>query len=134
MPGQHYRLDVKEQHLIERISASFTFPAPAGVSLTPGSGTWSSLSDRNAKENFTTANGWEILERAAALPLASWNYKAQGAGVRHLGPTAQDSHAAFGLGEGDRTITTINADAWPGGDSGLESKAGGAVKGEGRAH
>jgi len=82
----------------------------AGVTLAPGSGTWSSLSDRNAKENFTAANAREILDKVAALPLASWNYKAQGAGVRHLGPMAQDFHASFGLGESERTITTVDAD------------------------
>jgi len=56
------------------------------------------------------ANGREILEKVAVLPLASWNYKAQGSDVRHLGPIAQDFHAAFGLGESDRTITTVDAD------------------------
>jgi hypothetical protein len=81
----------------------------AGVTLAPGSGSWSSLSDRNAKENFATANTREILDKVAALPLASWNYKAQGKSVRHLGPTAQDFHAAFGLGESDRTIATVDA-------------------------
>jgi hypothetical protein len=68
------------------------------------------LSDRNAKENFTAANSREILDKVAALPMATWNYKAQGAGVRHLGPLAQDFHAAFGLGESDRTITSVDAD------------------------
>jgi hypothetical protein len=82
----------------------------AGVTLPPGSGAWSSLSDRNAKENFTTTNPREILGKVAALPMASWNYKAQGAAVRHLGPMAQDFHAAFGLGESDRTITSVDAD------------------------
>ena len=42
--------------------------------------------------------------------MASWNYKAQGKSVRHLGPMAQDFHAAFELGEGERTITTVDAD------------------------
>jgi len=68
------------------------------------------LSDRNANENFTAANGREILNKVPALPLASWNYKAQDKSVRHLGPMAQDFHAAFGLGESDRTITTVDAD------------------------
>jgi hypothetical protein len=82
----------------------------AGAELAPGSGTWSSLSDRNAKENFAAANAREILEKVVALPMASWNYKAQGKDIRHLGPMAQDFHAAFGLGESDRTITTVDAD------------------------
>jgi hypothetical protein len=84
--------------------------APAGVELAPGSGSWASLSDRNTKENFTAANAREILDKVAALPLASWNYKAQDKSVRHLGPLAQDFRAAFGLGESDRTITTVDAD------------------------
>ena len=42
--------------------------------------------------------------------MASWNYKAQGRDIRHFGPMAQDFHAAFGLGESDRTITTVDAD------------------------
>ena len=84
--------------------------AAAGVSLAPGSGAWSSLSDRNAKENFTPANAREVLDKVAALPMTSWNYKTQEKSVRHLGPMAQDFHAAFGLGENDRTITTVDAD------------------------
>jgi hypothetical protein len=82
----------------------------AGVTLAAGSGTWSSLSDRNAKENFAPTDAREILDKVAGLPLASWNYKAQGAGVRHLGPTAQDFRAAFHLGESERTIATVDAD------------------------
>jgi hypothetical protein len=89
---------------------SMTGTALSGVTLAPGSGSWSSLSDRRAKENFATADAREILDKVAALPLASWNYKAQGEGVRHLGPTAQDFHAAFGLGESERTIATVDAD------------------------
>ena len=84
--------------------------ATTGAELAPGSGTWSSLSDRNAKENFAAANPREILDKVAALPMASWNYKAQDKSVRHLGPMAQDFHAAFGLGENERAITTVDAD------------------------
>jgi hypothetical protein len=82
----------------------------ASVTLASGSGTWSSLSDRHAKENFTPTNAREVLDKVAALPMTSWNYKAQEKSVRHLGPMAQDFHAAFGLGENDRTITTVDAD------------------------
>jgi hypothetical protein len=82
----------------------------AGVTLAPGSGTWSSLSDRNAKENFAAADGRAILDKLAALPLATWNYRSQDRSIRHLGPMAQDFHAAFGVGENERTITTVDAD------------------------
>jgi hypothetical protein len=87
-----------------------TGTAASGVSLAPGSGTWSSLSDRNAKENFIPTDARAVLEKVAALPMTTWNYKTQGDGVRHIGPMAQDFHAAFGLGENDRTITTVDAD------------------------
>jgi hypothetical protein len=82
----------------------------AGVSLAPGDGAWATLSDRNAKENFSKTDSQEILDKVAALPLATWNYKAQDKSIRHLGPTAQDFCAAFGLGASDTTITTVDAD------------------------
>src|SRR5206468_1978185 len=80
----------------------------AGVKLAPGSGSWSSLSDRNLKANFAVVDGRDVLQRLAVLPVSTWNYQAQGAGVRHMGPTAQDFRAAFGLGEDDTTISTVD--------------------------
>jgi glutamate-1-semialdehyde aminotransferase len=50
-----------------------------------------------------------ILEALASLPVSTWSYKAE-PGVRHLGPTAQDFYAAFGLGQDDRHISTIDAE------------------------
>ena len=44
------------------------------------------------------------------MPIREWNYKAQDAAIRHVGPTAQDFHAAFGLGEDPLRISTIDAD------------------------
>jgi hypothetical protein len=44
------------------------------------------------------------------MPIREWNYKAQDAAIRHVGPTAQDFHAAFGLGEDPKRISTIDAD------------------------
>ncbi len=82
----------------------------AGVVLPPGSGAWSALSDRNSKENFTPIDGRAVLERLAAIPLSTWNYKSQEASVRHMGPMAQDFHAAFGVGEDEHRISTVDAD------------------------
>ena len=84
--------------------------ASVGASLAPGDGSWTSMSDRNAKENFTPVDPQSVLAKVAALPLATWNYKAQPAAIRHLGPTAQDFKAAFGLGATDRGITGVDAD------------------------
>lgn len=81
-----------------------------GVILNPGSGSWTSLSDRNAKENFTTINGREVLAKVSTMPVMTWNYRAQHKTIRHIGPTAQDFKEAFGLGESDTGITTVDAD------------------------
>ncbi len=79
-----------------------------GVQLAAGGGAWSSLSDRDAKENFADVDPKDVLERVAEMPVSTWNYKAQGRGTRHIGPMAQDFFAAFGVGEDDRHITTVD--------------------------
>jgi hypothetical protein len=80
----------------------------SGVELAPGAGSWSTLSDRNAKTAVAAVDDGRILAKLAALPVSEWSYSAQGAGVRHLGPMAQDFHAAFGLGEDNRHISTVD--------------------------
>ena len=82
----------------------------AGVQLAPGSGTWSSLSDRAAKDHVTVVDGRDVLKRLASVPIATWNYRTQDDAIRHIGPMAQDFKAAFGVGENDTTITTVDAD------------------------
>jgi len=82
----------------------------AGVELAAGGGSWSSLSDRHAKANVRKVDGREILERLRNLPIATWNYNAQDESIRHIGPMAQDFHAAFGVGEKKTMITTVDAD------------------------
>jgi len=82
----------------------------AGVLLPAGSGAWATLSDREAKADFALVDSQQILSRLAALPIQTWRYKAQPGQTRHLGPAAQDFYAAFGVGEGDRTISTVDAD------------------------
>lgn len=66
-------------------------------------------SDRNAKENFEPVNALEVLDRVVALPIACWNYKSQSPTIRHIGPTAQDFRAAFGVGESETGISTVDA-------------------------
>ncbi len=82
----------------------------AGVELAAGGGSWSSLSDRSLKENFAPVDAEEVLARLAEVPIRTWNYKAQDPAIRHIGPVAQDFYAAFGLGEDDRRISTVDAD------------------------
>lgn len=66
-------------------------------------------SDRNAKQNFTSVNPREVLAKVAALPITEWSYKTI-SDVRHIGPVAQDFHAAFGVGGDDKGISTVDAD------------------------
>ena len=39
-----------------------------------------------------------------------WRYKEERSGSRHIGPMAQDFHVAFGLGDSERHISTVDAD------------------------
>ncbi len=87
-----------------------TGDSTAGVELASGGGSWSSLSSRDAKENVDRVDGREVLERLRHLPIATWNYKAQDESIRHIGPMAQDFSAAFGVGEKETMITTLDAD------------------------
>lgn len=66
-------------------------------------------SDRNLKENFAPVDGREVLERLAAIPIETWNYKSDHPSVRHMGPMAQDFSRAFGLGEDDKRIHTVDS-------------------------
>jgi hypothetical protein len=82
----------------------------SGAYLAPGGGSWATLSDRDAKENVKSVDSRVVLEAVCALPLATWNYKAQDQAIRHIGPMAQDFHAAFGVGEDERHIASVDAD------------------------
>ena len=61
-------------------------------------GTIAQLSSRTAKEHFVPVDGKGVLARLEAMPISSWNYLGAAADDRHLGPVAEDFHAAFGLG------------------------------------
>jgi hypothetical protein len=81
-----------------------------GAYLAANSGTWSSVSDRHVKGNVAEVDAAVVLRAVAALPITTWNYRGEADGVAHMGPMAQDFYAAFGLGDSDRHITTIDAD------------------------
>ncbi len=84
--------------------------ATAGVTLAPGDGAWSSVSDRNRKMDFVSIDGEEILSRVRTVPVTEWSYRSQGTAVRHMGPMAQDFRAAFGLGTSELMINSIDID------------------------
>jgi hypothetical protein len=81
----------------------------SGAHVTAG-GVWTNASSRALKENFAPVNPIEILSRLVNIPIQKWNYRGEDDTVRHVAPTAEDFHAAFGLGGSDRHIGTIDAD------------------------
>ena len=82
----------------------------SGVELAKGGSSWAPLSDVNAKENFRDVAGEDVLAKLAAMSIQEWNYKSQDASIRHMGPTAQEFRAAFGLGDFPLRINTVDAD------------------------
>ncbi len=50
--------------------------ATVGASLFPGSGSWTSVSDRKQKSNPAAVNPRAVLDAVAALPISTWNYTA----------------------------------------------------------
>jgi endosialidase-like protein len=81
-----------------------------GVELFANSGSWSSLSDKATKTNVMAVDNRNLLENLLKMPIRSWTYKGQSTKTRHIGPMAQDFHAAFGFGEDDRHISNVDAD------------------------
>ena len=67
-------------------------------------------SDRNVKSLFENVNAKAILAKVAALPISKWVYSADDKKDWHIGPMAQDFRKAFGLGQDDKTIATVDAD------------------------
>jgi hypothetical protein len=68
---------------------------------------WVNASDANVKENFQPINGSELLAQIDQLAISKWNYKGN-TDMEHIGPTAQDFQAAFGVGSDGKSISTID--------------------------
>ncbi len=67
------------------------------------------VSGRHVKEVAAPADSSDVLRRLAALPISVWTYREGGESTRHIGPMAQDFAAAFGMGQSDRYINSIDA-------------------------
>lgn len=89
---------------------SNTTGANTGVTMAANGGSFTSLSDRRLKTAIMAVDARQVLDRLVDLPVSTWSYIAQGTAIRHIGPMAQDFKAAFGVGESDTGITTIDAD------------------------
>jgi hypothetical protein len=68
------------------------------------SGTVNGISDRAAKSDFRPVDATAILDAIVELAISEWRLVKDPEGVRHIGPTAQDFRASFGLGADDRHV------------------------------
>jgi hypothetical protein len=95
-----------------RASGGFQFRTSptlsTGCNLPAGSGTFACTSSRLAKEGFEDLDGETVLRKLAGIPIQRWRYR--GTRASHVGPTAEDFRAAFELGDGTTTISTVDAD------------------------
>jgi hypothetical protein len=87
----------------------YTANGSVGAQLPATATAWDTLSDSNSKTDFEPIKPREILSKVAALPVKAWHYKHDRKRL-YIGPMAQDFHAAFGLGSGDKTISTLDSD------------------------
>jgi hypothetical protein len=73
-------------------------------------GVWvNGSSSVDAKTDFAPVDAEAVLERVVAMPVTTWRYREGEVGVRHIGPMAEDFHAAFGVGYGPHTIADLDA-------------------------
>ncbi len=80
-----------------------------GCRILAGGGSWICTSSRDEKTDFTEVDPQAILERVLGMPITEWRYRGEASGLRHVGPMAQDFHAAFGLGPDDQSIGVLDA-------------------------
>lgn len=73
-------------------------------------GVWTNASSRDLKENLTAVDGAALLDKLAELDVLRWNYHNEDDTIQHIGPMAEDFAAAFGFGDSDKAIGTIDAD------------------------
>lgn len=83
-----------------------TLDAGGNMTIT---GTLTQNSDAARKRHLEPVDASGVLDAVASLPMYTWSYD-HSPGVTHLGPTAQDFSAAFGLGASPTGIASVDAD------------------------
>lgn len=66
-------------------------------------------SSRLLKYDFKTLSAASVLNKLSAMEITQWRYKHRPKEL-HVGPVAEDFYHAFGLGDGEKRISTIDAD------------------------
>ena len=105
------RSDAGEQTMCEVTPCTGGLMCCTGVPYPPGGVCRDSCdmdSDRRIKHGLASMDPEEALEAVAQLEVTQWSYDHE-PDVRHVGPMAQDFHAAFGVGADDRHIHPVDA-------------------------
>ena len=87
--------------------------ATVGVTLASGASSWSSVSDRNKKENIKEINYDEILNNIRNIPIYNYNYIGNNSKNPNnicIGPMAQDWNKQFKHNDAPLTISTQDFD------------------------
>jgi hypothetical protein len=91
------------------INAGRTLNAWNNAHLTDA-GVWvNGSSSVHTKTDFASVDTEAVLDRVVAMPVTTWRYREGEAGIRHIGPMAEDFYAAFGVGYGPHTIADLDA-------------------------
>ncbi len=69
-------------------------------------GIWTNNPECNDLQNFSGTDQQQLLDKIAVLPIMQWNSATQ-ADVAHIGPTAADLKAIFGVGDG-QSLSTVD--------------------------
>jgi hypothetical protein len=109
--GATSRIQVGYGSIILSTGGVGVVPTAQQLVVVPGSvtvnGTFNNNSDRNAKQDFAPVSPSQILQKVAQLPISEWSYKTDSA-TRHIGPMAQDFHAAFNVGTDEKHLAPID--------------------------
>lgn len=111
--NEEFRIDTDGTFLLFKPDATTT--ADFNIKLDNGNGhvvavAFDTLSDVHAKDSFAPVDPAAVLAALDAMPIRSWSFKDDTGAARHVGPTAQDFHAAFGFGDSPTRIATVDAD------------------------
>jgi uncharacterized coiled-coil protein SlyX len=72
-------------------------------------GTVNGSSSVTVKDNITPIDVHQVLASVTDLPIARWNYR-EDHEVPHIGPMAEDFHAAFAVGSDEKHISMVDSD------------------------
>lgn len=102
-------IDLSTNELFEGADRLHVFGLSGGVATLTNGGVWTNASSRSFKQGFQPVDAKDVLSRVLDLDISRWRYIGSGEG-EHVGPMAEEFHAAFGLGHSDQQIATVDAD------------------------